>query len=172
MDEKVQDKIKQAVHVDFDWKTEEVRVDEVDRLKRGPCSFYTAAHRVRPLSYQPNYAVLPGGAVIGGADDTAVTKILDACGADAPAGWQAEIVTRFHQDLGGGVVLQDEKQNAAAVSKVQAAGKKFAPPEMNGDGRSRKVTFYMLDPESFTVYAVQAARKPDGTVAVEKTELH
>ncbi len=171
MEDQIRDKIAEAVHADFDWKTSEVRVDEVERLRRGSCSFYTAAHKVRPLSYQPNYAVLSDSTVIGGDDDKAIAKIIDSCGGtDASAAWWAEIVSRFHPDLGG-VVLEDETENAAAVRKVRSLGKEFAPPVLSGDASNKAVTFYMLDPESFVIYAVKATRKTDGTVVVNKTEL-
>lgn len=171
MDDKIRDKIIQAVHSEQGWKKEDVRVDEVEDLRRGSCSFYTAGHKVRPLNYQLNYAVLPGDVVISGANDKAVTKILDACGADAPAGWWADIITRFHKDLGSGVVLENANENAGAIRKITAAKKEFAPPVFSNDAGGKTVTYFLLDPEAFIVYVVKATRKADGTVTVNKTEI-
>ncbi|MGH9857348.1 MAG: hypothetical protein ACRD4B_05830, partial [Acidobacteriota bacterium] len=171
MDQKIQDLIIQKVHNQQGWKTGEVRVDEVDRLRHGSCSFYTAGHTVRPISYQLNYAVLKGETVISLADDNAVSKIVDACGIDATPGWWAEIVTRFHQDLGSGVVLHDAKQNTGALQKIEAAKKEFAPPVLSGDDKTRTISFYLLEPESFVVYFVSAARNPDNTFTVTRNEL-
>lgn len=172
MDDKIRDKIIDAVHSEQGWKKEDVRVDEVDTLRRGGCTFYTAGHKVRPLNYQLNYAVLPGEVVVSGADDKAVSKILDTCGADAPARWWADIITRFHKDLGSGLVLENASENAAAVRKVQAAKKEFVPPAFSNDAGGKTVTYFLLDPEAFIVYSVKATRKSDGTVTVNKNELH
>jgi hypothetical protein len=171
MDQKIQDLIVQKVHKEQGWKTDEVRVDEVERLRHGSCTFYTAGHTVRPLSYQLNYAVLKGDTVISLVDDKAVSKIVEACGKDAPAGWWAEIVTRFHQDLGSGVVLHDAKQNTGAVAKIETAKKEFAPPTFGNEKGSKTVTFYMLEPESFLIYSVNATFNPDGIVAVTQTSV-
>ena len=171
MDDKIRDKIIQTVHSEQGWKKEDVRVDEVEDLRRGSCSFYTAGHKVRPLNYQLNYAVLAGDVVISGADDKAVTKILDSCGADAPAAWWADIITRFHKDLGSGVVLENANDNAGAIRKILAAKKEFVPPAFSNDAGGKTVTYFLLDPEAFIVYTVKATRKADGTVTVNKTEI-
>lgn len=171
MEDKVRNKLIDAVHNDFGWKKEDVRINEVERLRRGSCSFYTAGHLVRPIAYQPNYAVLGGEEVLNASKDSNVAKMIDTCGADAPAGWWAEIITRFHPELGSGVVLQDAQQNDAAVRKIVAAGKEFAPPKLSGDAKNRTITYYLLDPESFVIYTVKAARNPDNTFSVTKQEL-
>lgn len=160
----IEQKIKQTAHTELDWKVDEMRVDEVPELKRGPCTFYTAAHTVRPIPTQPNYAVLAGDTVIGSTDPAAVKKILAGCGADAPASWQAEIVARFDPSLGG-VVLQDETKNGGAVRKLRSAGVTFSPPKL----ADKTLSFFMLDPEAFIVSSVKAVRQPDGSVAVEKS---
>jgi hypothetical protein len=49
MDEKVRQKIAEAAAAENGWKADEVRVDEIDRLRRPACSFYTAIRQVRPL---------------------------------------------------------------------------------------------------------------------------
>ena len=171
MDDKIRDKIANMVHDEQGWKTQDVRVDEVEELRRAKCSIYTAGHKVRPISYQLNYAALPGDTVVSVADDRAVGKILDACGADAPAEWWADIITRFHKDLGAGLVLENEKENPGAIRKIQAAKKEFAPPKFSSEAGGKAVTYYLLDPEAFIVYSVKAIRNKDGSVTVEKADL-
>jgi|GEM_PF-3733697 len=172
MSEKLQDLIAQKVHAEQGWKTDEVRVDEVDRLRHGSCSFYTAGNTARPISYQLNFAVLSGDVVVGLSDDKAVSKIVDACGQEASAGWWAEMITRFHQDLGSGIVLLDAKQNLAAARKIDAAKKEFAAPVFGNEAGSKTVTYYMLEPESFTVYLIKAVKNTDGSVSVNRTAVH
>ena len=58
MDTKIQDLIIQKVHAEQGWKTDEVRVDADDDLRHGSCSFFTVRHKVRPISYVLNYALL------------------------------------------------------------------------------------------------------------------
>jgi hypothetical protein len=169
MDDKLHQKIAEAVHAEYGWKVEEVEINEVGRLRRPSCAFFTAASKVRPLSYQPNYAVLRGTEVIGIGDHEAATKILDACSEDAAADWWAEIITRFHQDVGGGIVLTDESVRPDVVRKLAKAGKSFTAPTF-GDGKS-SVSFLLLDPEAYIVYSVKATRIPSGKVEVVKTKL-
>ena len=171
MDQKIENLILQKVHKEQGWKTDEVRVDEVDRLRRGSCSFYTAGHTVRPLSYQLNYAVLNADTVLSLADEKAVSKVVESCGKDANAGWWAEIVTRFHQDLGSGVVLHDATTNTGAVEKIKSVSKEFANPSFGTSAGSKTVTFYMLEPESFSVFSVTAAFHSDGSVTVTQASI-
>jgi hypothetical protein len=164
--ENVEQKIKQDVTASLGWKANEVRVDPVPELKRGKCSFFTAAQTARPVPFMPTYAALDNDAVISGSDPAALAKIFKSCGADAPASWQAEIIDRFHKDLGG-VVVQDEKTNGPAVRKLRSMGKTFAPPAVSG----ATVSFFMFDPEAFALYSVKATRQADGSFAVEKSAL-
>jgi hypothetical protein len=170
MDKNIQDKLIDAVHSDFDWKKNEIRIDEVDRLKRGPCSFYTAGHLVRPIAYVPNYAVIGGEQVLNAADKN-VSKILDACGKDAPAGWWAEIITRFHQDLGAGIVLENASENSAAIRKISEAKREFMAPAFGSEKGSKTISYYLLEPEGFLVFFVKAYKNTDGSVTVERTEV-
>jgi len=170
MDDKViQQKIAEAVHTEYGWELAEVRVDEVERLRRQSCSFYTTASTQRPLSYQANYAVLPGNQVIGLSTEGAAAKILDACSAGASADWWAEIITRFHPDTGGGIVLSDEDVRPDIVRKLTQAGQTFAPPAFGPDKKS--VSFLLLNPETYVLYRVQATRTAGGSVEVVKTKL-
>ena len=95
MDEKIVEKIAKIVQAERGWKANEIEIEEEESLKRGSCSFYIALSNVRMLSYLPNYAVISGETVISISDKQAVSKILNACGSDAPADWWAEIVTRY-----------------------------------------------------------------------------
>ena len=169
MDDKLHQKIAEAVHAEYGWKVEEVEINEVERLRRSSCAFFTTASKVRPLSYQPNYAVLRGTEVIGIGDHEAASKILDVCSEDAPADWWAEIITRFHQDVGGGVVLSDESVRPDVVRKLAKAGKSFTPPTF--DDSKSSVSFLLLDPEAYIVYSVKATRIPSGKVEAVKTKL-
>ena len=169
MDDKIQQKIAEAARAEYGWKVEEVRTDEVERLRRSSCSFSTAANAVRPLSYQANYAVLPGDEVIGISDPDAAGKILDTCSAGARADWWAEIITRFHGDLSGGIVLADEQVRPDITRKLIQAGMKFTPPAFSDDKQS--VSFLLLQPETYILYRVQATRSAGGPIQVVTTKL-
>lgn len=170
MDKNVQAKIEQAAQAEHGWKAEEVRVDEVEDLRRGACSFYEVGHKVKPLSYQASYALLPDGAVAGIGQKDAAARILDACGQDAPAGWWAEILTRFHPELGAGAVLHSEQDDAAVVRKMKEAGKGFAAPALSSEGGARTLSFYLMEYEAYILYHVTATRRGDGTLEVSKVE--
>jgi len=167
MDDKVR-KIAEAARADNGWKVDEVRVDEVERLRRPSCSFYTVGHRVRPIEYQANYALV-GDKVIGAGDGKVVARILDTCSNDAGADWWAEIVTRFHRDLGSGIVLRDENVRPDVVRNMQAAGQTFTPPAM--DKAKQSLTFLLLNPETYVLYRVQARRTAGGPVEIVKTKM-
>ncbi len=171
MNETIQGKIANIVNKDHGWKADQVRVDEVEQLRHGSCAFYTAGHTVRPLSYLLNYAVLPGETVLSTSDDRVTSRILDACGSDAEAEWWAEVITRFHKDLGQGIVLTNSKQNYGAMDQMKAAQKEFAPPKFSDDASGKSVSFYLLEPEEFVVYWVKATRNKDGSVTVRKNNL-
>lgn len=169
MDDKVRRKIAEAAADENGWEVDEVRVDEVERLRRPSCSFYTAGHKVRPLSYVRNYALLGEKQVISVGDGNVVAKILDGCSADAPAEWWAEIVTRFHRDLGGGIVLRDENTRSDIVRKLNQAGKTFAPPTL--DKGKESLSYLLLNPETYVLYRIQATRSAGRAVEVAKTKV-
>lgn len=171
MDEKIQEKIANKVHKDHDWKTDQIRIDEAPELRRGSCAFYTVRHTVRPLSYVLNYALISNETLLGDSDDQAASKILDACGSDASAGWWAEILSRFDNEVGFGIVLQDSKQNLGAMDQIQTAKKEFVPPKFSEDANGKSVSFYLLEPEEFTVYFVKATRNKDKAITVSKSSL-
>src|SRR5215813_12482040 len=86
MDDKIRRKIAEAAAKDNAWKVDDVRVNEVERLRRPRCSFYTAANTAAPLSYVRNYALL-GEQITPAGDGEVVAKILDKCSKGAPANW-------------------------------------------------------------------------------------
>ncbi len=169
MEDNIRRKIEEAAAKEYGWKMGEVRIDEVERLRRPSCSFYTVAHTVRPLSYQANYALLGGEQVLGAGDGTSVAKILDSCSSGMPADWWAEIVTRFHRDLGSGIVLRDENTRPDVVRKLKEAGKAFEPPSL--DTGKMPLSYLLLNPETYTLYRIQATRGAGGAVEVSKSKV-
>jgi hypothetical protein len=169
MDDKVRRKIAEAAAKEDDWKADEVRIDEKEDLRRPSCSFYIASHKVRPLSYVRNFALLNGDAVVGAGDGRVVGRILDDCSADAPADWWAEIITRFHTDLGGGVVLHDENTRSDVTRQLAKAGKSFYAPVL--EKAQQSVRFLLFDPESGGIYRIDAKRDPSGAIGVAQTEV-
>ncbi len=168
MDEKVRRKIEEAAAEENGWKVDEVRVEELEGLRRPSCSFYSAGHKVRPISYLSNYALLGGDRVISAGDGAVVAKILDTCANGAPAEWWAEIVTRFHRDLGNGIVLRSEETRPDITRKLRAAGKAFAPPVL--DAQKNSLSYLLLEPEAHVLYQVQATRS-GGSVEVVENEV-
>jgi len=169
IDEKVRRRIAEAAAEENGWKADEVRVEEVERLRRPTCSFYTAASTVLPLSQFRNFAMLAGKELVGAGDGRVVAKILDACSSDASADWWAEIVTRFHRALGAGLVLRDEKTRLDMTRKLNQAGKAFTPPTL--DPSKRSLNYLLLNRDNYVLYRVEATRKADGTVEVSKTKV-
>jgi hypothetical protein len=161
-------KIAEAARGEYGWTLNEMRIDEVERLRQPSCTFYTVGNTVRPLPYQANYALV-GGKVIAPGDGNVVARILDACSNGAGADWWAEIVTRFHRSLGSGIVLRDETVRPDIVRKMAAAGEKFTRPAM--DKGKHSLTFLLLNPETYIVYRVQATRSPGGPVEVVKSKI-
>lgn len=170
MDEKIVEKIAKIVQAERGWKANEIEIEEEESLKRGSCSFYSALSNVRMLSYLPSYAVISGDTVVSLSDDQAVSKILNACGSDAPADWWAEIVKRFSRELGNGVVLTDANRYPNVIARIRDAKKEFAPPTFSDEAGGKTVNFIVLDGEAMLVYFVKATRAKDGAVTVTKSE--
>ncbi len=168
MDDKIRRKIAETAAKEHDWNVADVRVDEVERLRRPQCSFYTAANTALPLSYLLNYAVI-GNQVTTRGDGKVVAKIIDSCSIGASAGWWAEIVARFHQSLGGTQVLQDENTRPDITRKLSETGKAFSPPVL--DPKKQSVSFLLLKRETYVVYQVEAKRNGSGAFEVTKTEV-
>jgi hypothetical protein len=169
MDQKIVEKIAKTVEAQRGWKANEFEIEEEESLNRGSCSFYTALSKVQMLSYLPNYAVISGETVVSIRDKEAVAKILNACGSDAPAGWWAEIVTRYSQQLGNGVVLTDANEFPNAIARIRDAKKEFAPPKFSDEAGNKTVNFIVMEGEAMLVYFVKATRAKDGSVTVSKS---
>jgi len=168
MDDKIRRKIAEAAAKEKAWNVDDVRVDEVERLRRPRCSFYTAANTAAPLSYVRNYALFNEEVTPAG-DGKVVAHILDKCSKGASANWWAEIIARFYNDLGNGQVLVDENTRPDIVRKLSQAGKDFARPVL--DRKKQSVRFLLLNRETYVVYRVETERKGSGPVEVSKTEL-
>ena len=168
MDDKTRRKIAEAAAEDNDWKVDEIRVDEVEHLRRPSCAFYTAANTALPLSYVRNYALF-GGQLTRTGDGDVVAKIIDNCSTGASADWWAEIVTRFHRNLGSGLVLQDKGTRPDIVRRLNDASEAFAVPVL--DRKKQSVSFLLLNRETYVVYHVEATRKNNGTIEIAKTKV-
>ena len=57
------------------------------------------------------------------------------------------------------------------IRQVEDAKLEFAPPALIGDRDNRTLTFFLLEPQSFVVYSIQAIRNSDGTFSVTKTPV-
>jgi hypothetical protein len=169
MDEKIVEKISKIVQAERGWKADEIKIVEEESLKRGSCSFYNVFSRARMLSYLPTYAVISADTIVGLSDDQAVSKILNACGSDAPANWWAEIVKRFSRELGSGVVLSDTDQYQNVIARIRDAKKEFALPTFSDEAGGKTVSFIVLEGEAMLVYFVKATRAKDGSVTVTKS---
>jgi hypothetical protein len=169
LDDKVRRKITDAATGQAGWKPEEVRVSEVEWLRRPSCSFYTASNKVIPLSYQLNFALLGDGNVLGAGEGRSVARILDTCGSDASADWWAEVVTRFHRDIGGGAVLRDEHTRSWVTRKLAKLNETFTSPSLSRDHRS--LSYLLLNPETSAVYRVEAQRNQSGEIEVKSTQV-
>ena len=169
VDDKVRRKIAEAAAEENSWKVDEIRIDEEQELRRPSCSFYVARHKVRPLSYVRTFALLPDDTVVGIGDGMVVAKVLETCSASAPAGWSAEIITRFDNDLGGGVVLHDENTMTDVTRQLVKAGKTFTPP--TSDKASQSVSYLLFDPETRVVNRIDATRNASGVIEVSQKEV-
>jgi len=156
-----------AAQAELKWAPDEVSIFEVETLRRPGCAVYMVGNARRPVPYQRYYAVL-GGTVVSQTSENALAKVLDACGAKAPAQWWAEAVTLFHRELGSGLVLADATTNHGATAVIVAAGKKLTPPERGRDGT---LHYFLLDPELFAVYEVRARRGPEGVMSLDKSPV-
>lgn len=150
----------EAAKNEHGWKAEEVRVDEIERLRRGDCAVFTAASNAKMSSFQASYATLKGSVVAG---PKAAATLLASCG-EAPAEWQAEIVARFVPGVGGQVLTSTS--NPGALRRIKSSGKTFSEPTVSG----QVITFFVLDPEAFIVSKVVATVEKDD-VKVQLTEL-
>lgn len=134
------------------------------------CHFLRATHRARLGSQPGQFAVLPDQRVVDSyaKDGASAEAILRACGAKAPAGWWASIVTAFG---GVGGVLVDPENAPSAIRKIRQAGEAYAPPALGADGEDRTLTFYVIHYEENLTYKVQARLRKDEGFEVTRTPM-
>jgi len=167
-DKNIRQRIAEIAQSAVGWKGGHTSVYEEEALRRPACSFYTVGNDARLDTPLVNYAVV-GDKIIGIGDGETVAKILDICSHDAPAVWSAEIVTRYHRDLGGGVVIRDEATKPGLPGRMSEAGLTFIPPTM--DKNKLSLTFLLWDPGLNVVYRIHATQHENGPVRVEKTQV-
>lgn len=146
----------------------EVEISAEPALDLGGCRFLRATHRARPGSPAGQFALLPDDRVVDSfaADGASADAILRACGAQAPAEWWAQVVTRFG---GVGGVLVDPQNSPSAVRKIREAGAEYAPPTL--DGARRMITFFVIHYEENKPYKVTARLADAGGLQVTRTPL-
>jgi hypothetical protein len=167
-DQDIRQRIAQAAKSAAGWTSGQIHVYDEEQFRRPGCSFYTVANDGRMHTELLNF-VLVGDKIIGVGDGGTVARILDTCSHDAPPAWFAEIVTRYHRDLGRGLVLRDERTKSSVVRTLAETGLTFSPPIMDKDKLG--LTFLLWDPELNMVYRVHAGRPAGGPVHVEKIQL-
>src|SRR5688572_13451740 len=97
--------IKRAAAAEKGWREDELDVKPLPAIQLGKCPFYTVSHRVKPVHEAATYAHLPNGTVASQGDRAALEKILELCDpSGASAGTWAELLARFHWDVGPGRV--------------------------------------------------------------------
>jgi hypothetical protein len=172
MNDDIRTKVHKAVQAEHGWNSEEVQLVELTGLELPPCRFYNVVRKGSKDPFGLDYAVLPDGSLISSAEEEAAARILTACaGRSQPsaAAW-AEVLARFHPDVGPGTVLRDAAQASAAVERLRAGGQGFEPPALGTAGGEVTVRFYLMDYESGVLSQVTATRRGDGTVEVSKAK--
>jgi hypothetical protein len=162
MQTEIAKKISQAVQTELQWKPEEIDIDEVESLKRAPCTFYTASQKVRPVATMPNFAVLPDDIVISPGEQS-VGTIIKTCGTGASAQWLAQVIVRFYPALAGALVVEREGGFHGAVETIRKSNRVFAPPTL----AHNRLTFFAVMIETNQASLVIATFAKDGTVKVE-----
>ena len=159
-------KVSQLAQSEHRWQASDTVVQCLARLSAGKCSFFVVSHRRAPQSHNPNYALLPDGDVVSESDPLAATKILNACGSQADAALWAEVIARFHPEAAPGTVLYDAKDARIAAEKAAASGHPVRPPAFSISSSS--VEFFSMNFESLKLYRIQATRRDDGSIEVDK----
>ncbi len=161
-----QQKIAQTVQAELAWKADEIRIDEVESLRRGSCSFFTAAQTKRPIALMPNFVVLKGDDVMGAGDES-LNRIVATCGAEASAEWLAEVVVRFHPQLAGSLVVDKEAGFHGAIRVIEKAGKAFMVPVLE----QKTLRFFCVSVEDMQVHQVEATVRASEQVGVVVNRL-
>lgn len=159
-------KVSQLAQSEHRWQASDTVVQRLARLSAGKCSFFVVSHRRAPQSHDPNYALLPDGSVVSESDPLAATKILDVCGSQTDAAMWAEVIVRFHPQAAPGKVLYDAKDARIAAEKASKSGQPVRAPAFSNN--SRTVEFFSMNFESSKLYRIQATRRDDGSIEVDK----
>ena len=164
--------VERAVKTEHGWEPGDIEIKEPERIRMPPCSFFSVTHKVRPVHSALNYAVLPDGGVVSRREKDAATKIFAACAAEtgASAGSWAEVLARFHPEVGPGTVVYDQALVQEVFEPVEAAGKRFSPPAFVSGASDRTVEFYLMNYETAVLYEVRVVRKQNGQLQVTKTK--
>jgi hypothetical protein len=141
-DDVVRERITAAMGEAYQWRADEVDVRESDLSPAGTCRFYRATNRARMDAGAVHVAVTPDDALIAASNDaTAAADVLHRCGAQAPAEWWAEVVSRFSGRAAGKVVLPDDK---LSVNLVEATGEPYAAPRLARDASGTTLHYFVL----------------------------
>lgn len=141
--------IRRQAAAEHQWRESDLEVARVSGLELPPCQFYSVSQRALPVHEAAIYALLPGGAIVSQSDASAVDKILAAGdAATASAGSWAELLARFHWDVGPGAVLYQSEPPLGAGDPPRP----IAPPVISG----RTLRFFLKNHETQKLYEVSA----------------
>lgn len=149
------------------WQADDIELVAERRLDHGGCRFHTALRRKTFEAPALALAVLPDGEVVVGDDDASAARVLEACGADAPADWWAEVVARFARGVGGKVV---RPSNAADIEAIGQQGGAYQPPVLDTRGNARHLRFQTMHHEPRHAVSVMATLAA-GVLTVETTPV-
>lgn len=164
--------LEQAAASERHWKPDEVEIHELPEIQLPACAFFVVSHKVLPMAFPANYAVLGEGQLVSDTDPEAAAKIFAACDSRSPssAGAWAEVLARFHPDVAPGTVLYEKDRAPTAVKRLEAAGKSFTPPSLSPGQDGFTVQFFLMNYETSVLSNVEATRQADGKVVVQKTK--
>jgi hypothetical protein len=129
--------IKHAAATERKWKEADLEVSALGAIELPPCRFFSVANKAQ-IADAALYAMLPSGEVVGQGDRAAADKIIAACGkAQISANAAAEVLARFHWDVGPGQVVY----------------KNQAPPQLSPQGKLR---FSLKNYETSKLYEISA----------------
>lgn len=167
-DASVYDSIVETVGQTYKWAPDDIAVSLNKRLATSNCLFFRAANQTKPDAGTVDYALLPDGSLVGGADGTdAAAKVLRTCGETAPVGWWVDAVTSFTGKASGRVVTKEDK---LSINMIKAAGGEFSEPWLDREGISTIVTFYVIQRMIEPAF-VKAVLSDQGWLDVKVTPL-
>lgn len=164
------DAIKAAVARQQGWDPDDIEVGRVEKLDRAGCRFYRASNPAHTDAQPVEVAFLPDGSLIGGDREQTRARLgglLQACGADAPAEWWAQVVSRY---AGTGGLIVDENA-PSAIRRLRKAGIQDPAPSLRRDGDSTVLTYFSNDYERSRTHEVTATLDTQGQLSVESKEI-